>query len=256
MEGMHNNGLSKAAVLFLLIGASTQVLPHSAEAKGASIEASSEASSAREPASAVDEESRLAQVRELMGPRGKKQLRTASQVLASRKNILSWVKSSLSKKNLKLARRISNEIIAQSKEHEMDPVFLLAVIQTESHFNPKARGSAGEIGLMQLMPNTGEWIAKKIGLKWKGAKTLENPVYNIRIGAAYLSMLREKFDSHGRLYLAAYNMGARNVSKLRSNNAWPKDYPIAVMKNYLAYYERMRDELASSASKSALKPAS
>jgi soluble lytic murein transglycosylase len=79
-------------------------------------------------------------------------------------------------------------------------------------------------------------MAKKIKMPWKGEDTLRDPVANIKLGTAYIAWLREKFDNHSQLYLAAYNMGARSVNKALAKNVWPKDYPKHVMKRYIAFY--------------------
>ncbi len=145
--------------------------------------------------------------------------------------------------------RIAQAIIDESLKHGFDPVFLLSIIQTESRFNPKARGDAGEIGLMQILPPTGQWMAAKARLPWKNKSTLRDPVANIRIGAAYLAFLRDRFDMHARLYIAAYNMGQGNVDHAQSKNIWPKDYPGAVMRNYVAFYEALKEKRSPSPSR-------
>jgi len=66
----------------------------------------------------------------------------------------------------------------------------------------------------------------------------------IRLGAAYLAFLRERFDEHARLYLAAYNMGGGNVRELLKSGKWPKDYPRRVMKEYVTYYKKLKEMTA------------
>ena len=137
------------------------------------------------------------------------------------------------------AEIIANTIEQESFKYEFDPFFLYAVIENESSFNPEAIGTSGEIGLMQIRPETAKWVAKKFDLAWAGKKSLRDPAQNIRIGAAFMSYLRKKFDSHGRLYLAAYNMGLGAVKKALRHHIWPKDYPVAVMKRYVDMYRRL-----------------
>jgi len=120
-------------------------------------------------------------------------------------------------------------------KYGFDPVFLLSVIQSESRFNPEAKGLHGEIGLMQILPPTGKWMAEKSGQKWKGPKTLQDNVANIRLGAAYFAFLRDRFDMHARLYIAAYNMGQHGVDHALGKKILPKDYPGVVMKNYVEF---------------------
>lgn len=155
------------------------------------------------------------------------------------KHILETVEEKLPRGYKSLSWAITQTILEESRKHELDPYFVMAVIAGESSFNPRARGPVGEIGLMQIRPETGAWMAEMIGLKWKGVRTLRNPVENIKLGAAYLSWLREKFDKNGQLYLAAYNMGAKSVRRALDRKIRPKDYPIHVMKRYLAFYEEL-----------------
>ncbi|MFZ4403638.1 MAG: lytic transglycosylase domain-containing protein [Pseudobdellovibrionaceae bacterium] len=134
-------------------------------------------------------------------------------------------------------KKIAQVIIDSSIKNELDPVFVMAIIMSESSFDPKKVGSVGEIGLMQIRPETAAWLAKKFKLPWKGAKTLRDPVANIRIGTTYLAHLRKRFDSHAQLYIAAYNMGQGNVQRKLAEDVWPKIYPRKVMENYVAFYK-------------------
>ncbi|MEK6579017.1 MAG: lytic transglycosylase domain-containing protein [Bdellovibrionota bacterium] len=131
---------------------------------------------------------------------------------------------------------IAQTILRESEKYSFDPVFVLAVITHESRFDPKAKGQFGEVGLMQLKPTTAKWIADRFDISFKGLKSLRNPVTNIQLGTAFLSLLRDRFDSHSQLYLAAYNMGATNVNRALKNQTWPKTYPIRVMNEYVKFY--------------------
>jgi soluble lytic murein transglycosylase len=144
------------------------------------------------------------------------------------------------------AVEVAKTIMKESAVYDIDPVFVLAVIKTESSFNPLARGRFGEIGLMQVKPDTAEWIAHKYGIGWRGKRTLENPVSNVRIGVAYFNWLREKFDGSANRYISAYNMGARKVSMMYSQENKPREYSLRVMKNYNLTYARLA--IATSAS--------
>lgn len=135
---------------------------------------------------------------------------------------------------------ISTAIIQASEKYRMDPVLILAVIQNESGFNPNRKGSVGEIGLMQVRPETAKWIAGVYKIKYEHSKDLYDPVLNIKIGAAFLDKLRNQFESESSLYLSAYNIGAKKVRKLVESNLKPKDYVVAVMKRYLAMYAGMK----------------
>lgn len=132
--------------------------------------------------------------------------------------------------------KISNTVVAEAERYGFDPIFLMAVIQNESSFNPQMKGGAGEIGLMQIKPSTAEWIAKTYKIQYSDAKSLYNPETNIKIGAAFLHKLRSQFNSKSGLYISAYNIGARKVRKMVSGKNSPKVYVNAVMKRYNAIY--------------------
>lgn len=157
-----------------------------------------------------------------------------------KEKVHSIVKNKLSKKNQKIKDDIAKAILVEATNHELDPMFVAAVIEGESSFNPNAKGPVGEIGLMQIRPSTGKWIAKKLKIKWTGKDMLRDPSMNIKLGTAYLAFLREQFDGHGQLYVAAYNMGSTNVKRALKRSVWPKDYPRHVMKRYLAYYKETK----------------
>lgn len=188
----------------------------------------------------VPKKMRVEHARELMG---KGYARSAVGKAENRghleEKIMKSVEQKLPKGFKALSWAVTETIIKEAKKHELDPYFVMAVIAGESSFNPRAIGPVGEIGLMQIRPATGEWMAGRIGLKWRGEKTLRNPLENIRLGTAYLAWLRNKFEKNGQLYLAAYNMGAKSVKNALERNVRPKDYPKHVMKRYLAFYEEL-----------------
>jgi soluble lytic murein transglycosylase len=194
----------------------------------------------RETASEAQREVRLQHARELLGKYYKKSVvRSGEKVTKINRMIYRWTREHLPRRHRRGYQRVAQAIIDESLRHEFDPVFLLSVIEGESSFDPRKRGALDEIGLMQIRPGTAEWIAHKEGIAYKGSASLFDPVVNIRIGAAYLSYLRGRFDSHAQLYLAAYNMGARNVAEVREKKIWPKEYPAHVMKFYVEFYSEL-----------------
>lgn len=134
--------------------------------------------------------------------------------------------------------RVAQVIINEAHRYKLDPMFLVAVILTESSFNPLAKGLHGEIGLMQILPKTGNWLARK--MKFKGKVNLKDPATNIRLGASYLALLRDQFEGIGNRYIAAYNMGSLNVKRLVKKNVEPKIYTNKVMAHYLDIYRTLQ----------------
>ena len=97
-------------------------------------------------------------------------------------------------------------IRAEAARHGLDPAWVAAKIRAESTFNPDARSPADARGLMQVLPSTGAAVARRHGIAWNGARSLYDPVTNIRIGTAYMG---ERRDQYGYPYIAsaAYNAG-------------------------------------------------
>lgn len=187
---------------------------------------------------------RLSHAKELLGRFYKRSVvRAAENVRNLEKHVTEWTERALPKEYKKQAKKIAKTIILESKRHGFDPVFIMAVIENESSFQPLIRGTSGEIGLMQILPDTAQWIAKKNNLPWKGEKSLKDPISNIKIGAAYLALLRNQFDSHSQLYLSAYNMGPGNVNKALEKSVWPKEYAGRVMQRYIRFYTELRDRI-------------
>jgi len=96
--------------------------------------------------------------------------------------------------------------------YSVDTYLVAALIRTESHFRPHATSSAGAIGLMQIMPTTGEWIADNIGVDGFTTGDLYEPETNIRLGTWYLRYLIDRFGGIDTA-LAAYNAGPGNAER-------------------------------------------
>ena len=93
-----------------------------------------------------------------------------------------------------------------------DPLFIAAIIRTESSWRPDVESSVGAAGLMQIMPDTGAWIADKNGWEFKDSDLKDGPA-NIRLGCWYVDYLLRKFGGDKTLMLAAYNAGDNKVKQ-------------------------------------------
>ena len=188
----------------------------------------------------VVEASRVSHAKELLG---RQYAGSDAQKVEGRKSLnymlYNKVQGQLAAKWKAHARSISRTVITEAAKYHLDPVFVLAVIKTESKFDPETVGSAGEIGLMQIKPDTAEWIAKKFNIPFKDKNTLLNPESNIKIGLAYMNYLRNQFDKKSVRYVSAYNMGPTNVRRLIAKNVKPAEYNDRVMKNYAELYSNI-----------------
>lgn len=136
-------------------------------------------------------------------------------------------------------KEIVKTLLETSHTNHYDPIFLLAVIKTESEFRPGIIGNAGEVGLMQIKPDTAEWICQKQGVKWKGKEALKDPSYNIQIGALYFKYLKKSLKSKAAHYITAYNSGIGNLSRMPASSKENHPYFSKVLSNYLGIYENL-----------------
>jgi len=142
------------------------------------------------------------------------------------------------------ARKLAKLIIDECDNYDLDPFLILAVIQTESNFIPKAVSSKGAIGLMQVMPKTGEYVAKNMGISYNGSKSLYDPFVNVKLGIHYLSFLEDQFKSTEHA-LAAYNYGPANFAKSKTLATNPPKYVTKVL-NFKTFLEEESILLAKS----------
>ena len=137
-------------------------------------------------------------------------------------------------------------------EYGISPSFLSAIIKCESSFDARAVSRVNARGLMQIMPDTGTWLASRLNLKNYQPDALFDPETNIRFGAFYLSYLSDMFAGSPVMVASAYHAGANNVKHWALNRAEdrktitldliPMDdtrsYVRKVMDAYAIYYEQ------------------
>jgi len=106
-------------------------------------------------------------------------------------------------------------IHAYSAERHLDPTLVAAVIYAESRFDPNVRSDAGAVGLMQILPETGKFIARSTGGTGFVEADLRDPDINVRYGTWLLDNLRARYDGDLATALAAYHAGPANVDEWR-----------------------------------------
>lgn len=110
-----------------------------------------------------------------------------------------------------------NEYIAKySNEYSLSPMLVASLINEESSFKSNAVSKMNAIGLMQISPSTGKYIAEKLGDQNFDTSDLFDPETNIKYGCYYLNYLRNKFEDV-TVYLSAYNAGETTVSLWLNN---------------------------------------
>lgn len=104
------------------------------------------------------------------------------------------------------------EIEKWSKERQINPLLVTALIRQESRFEANAKSVANAMGLMQVLPSTAQWIAPQIKVDGKTLK-LEDPNDNIMLGTWYLDHTHQQYSNNSLLAIASYNAGPGNVAK-------------------------------------------
>ncbi len=140
---------------------------------------------------------------------------------------------------------------ARAREFDVDDAWLFGLVRQESRFNATARSPVGAAGLMQVMPDTARWVARKLGLKdWRPA-TDDTPDENVNFGTFYLKHILTQLDGSPVLASAGYNAGPRRAQGWRAPvplegavyiDTIPfqetRDYVRRVMANTLQYARR------------------
>jgi len=130
---------------------------------------------------------------------------------------------------------VAAAIVRESLRYEFDPNLVLSVIHIESRGDTFAVSSAGAMGLMQIMPATGEELASELEILWIGPQTLFHPVPNVRMGIAYLRQLEVRYGNVTTA-LAAYNWGPGRIdARIRRGAALPARYSGLVLAAYGAH---------------------
>lgn len=145
--------------------------------------------------------------------------------------------------------RYESIVVKEAADNKLEPALVYSVIKAESNFRADAVSHAGAVGLMQLTPETFDWLqTKQKGDRVYTAEDLKSPEINIRYGCKFLSILLEKYPVTSTS-LCAYNAGIGTVNNWLKDSALSKDgktldqipysetknYVNAVLKNYKQY---------------------
>ncbi len=132
-------------------------------------------------------------------------------------------------------RRLAMAIVREARRNKVDPMLVVAVIRCESSFNNYAVSHVGAMGLMQVMPDTGNYLADRAGFKLQRHTNLFDSELNVELGTAYLADLIERFGSPERA-LVAYNAGPglakKILAKRDARDRFMQGYPAKVMREF------------------------
>ncbi len=127
---------------------------------------------------------------------------------------------------------IAEMVYDESMQHNVDYRLVLAIMKIESNFKHDAVSHKGARGLLQVKPSCAKYIAPDVGVKWKGAKTLDEPEKNIKIGVRLFSSLIEDFQNVN-MALHAHHVGPTRLKKILAEKKRPqKRYLNLVLDEY------------------------
>ena len=102
-------------------------------------------------------------------------------------------------------------IRARADENGLDPALVAGLILAESDYRPEVVSEANAQGLMQLLPDTGRWVAGKLGIRDYTDDLLFDAETNLRLGVWYLDFLSDRYGGDPVLVACAYHAGHGNV---------------------------------------------
>ena len=146
-----------------------------------------------------------------------------------------------------LPLRHEDVIRQQAKDKDVDAALIAAVCYQESKFQDRT-SHAGARGVMQLLPSTADYIARKSGGTQFEQGDLADPQINIAYGSWYLRYLLDHYDGNERLAIAAYNAGETNVDRWVAKAGGPdefttdEDIPFAETRAYVSSVEEKQDQ--------------
>ena len=117
--------------------------------------------------------------------------------------------------NLRYMAPFGDQVRPAARGQQLDDAWVYGLMRQESRFVTNAKSTVGASGLMQLMPATARWVAKKIGLKDYQPGKVTDTDTNVLLGTTYLRLVMESLDNHPVLASAAYNAGPGRAQKWR-----------------------------------------
>jgi len=132
-------------------------------------------------------------------------------------------------------------VVARAQSIGLDPAYVYGLIRQESRFIMDAKSGVGASGLMQVMPATAKWTAKKIGLTDFTPAKLNERDTNIAIGTGYLKLVLDSFNGSMPMAAAAYNAGPSRPRSWRGTTggptmeaaAWAESIPFHETRDYV-----------------------
>ena len=133
---------------------------------------------------------------------------------------------------------LKDTVMRRTKEIQLDPAYVYGLIRQESRFIMDAKSVVGAAGLMQVMPATAKWTAKKIGMTNFQPHQITDQEINVAIGTGYLKLVLDDFDGSLPLAAAAYNAGPSRSRNWRKGPVleaaiWAENIPFNETRDYV-----------------------
>ena len=133
---------------------------------------------------------------------------------------------------------LKDTVLRRTKEIQLDPAYVYGLIRQESRFIMDAKSVVGAAGLMQVMPATAKWTAKKIGMTNFQPHQITDQEINVAIGTGYLKLVLDDFDGSMPLAAAAYNAGPSRSRNWRKGPVleaaiWAENIPFNETRDYV-----------------------
>jgi soluble lytic murein transglycosylase len=153
--------------------------------------------------------------------------------------------------NLRYLSPYRTELQGHIRDNDLDEAWVYGLMRQESRFVTKAKSTVGASGLMQIMPATARWVARKLGLKSYRNSLIQQMETNLKLGTYYMKSVLALFDNNPVLASAAYNAGPSRARHWRGDTALEgavyaetipfdetRDYVKKVMSNTV-YYSKL-----------------
>lgn len=128
-------------------------------------------------------------------------------------------------------------VLARARDAGIEPAYVYGLIRQESRFIMDARSHVGASGLMQLMPGTARWTAKKLDIDYRPGRINDSDM-NLRLGTGYLKLMLDSFEGSQAMAAAGYNAGPNRPRRWREGPvldaaAWTENIPFGETREYV-----------------------
>jgi len=132
----------------------------------------------------------------------------------------------------------ADDITSAARAQGLEPALVFGLIRQETRFMPQLKSGVGASGLMQVMPATAKYVAKKINLPWDNPALISDPATNLKLGTAYLRMVLDDLGGSQAMAAAAYNAGPSRPRRWREGPTletaiWAENIPFNETRDYV-----------------------